>query len=864
MKHSVWRMVSCVTLGVFCVAARYPIGATQTTSSAGRPGMPASIQRDAVLTKYCLSCHNDRARTGGLSLEQAMASPVAAHAGVWENVLRKLRAGAMPPPGVPRPDEAATAALVSTLSADLDRAAVPDPGRPLLRRLNRAEYANVIRDLLDIEVDVRALLPADDSAFGFDNNADLQTVSPSLLDRYLAAADRVSAIAVGDPSIATGADTYVTRGDQSQDQHRDGLPLGTVGGLAVRHTFPLDAEYQFQLALLRTNLEAIRGLEHPHQIEIAVDGERVFIGTVGGDAEKGQTGSITERSDATDARLRIRVRVPAGRRVVTAAFIRKLGESPNRLRPFRRSNAGTYDNTGRPHVKSLTITGPFEATGPGDTPSRQRIFVCRPASTADEEPCARRIVSVLAERAWRRPLTRADVEPLLAFYREGRSKGTFETGIQLALRRLLASPSFVFRVEEEPEGVAPGGVFAVSGHELASRLSFFLWSSQPDERLAAAAAGDRLRRPEVLEAEVGRMLADPRADAFVENFAGQWLHVRNLQNIAPNTDEFPDFDNELRDAFRREVELFFGSILREDRSVLDLLTADYSYVNERLAKHYGIPQVYGSHFRRVALPDPARYGLLGKGSILLATSHADRTAPVLRGKWILENLLGTPPPPPPPEVPALESVPGRAPKTLRERLEVHRASPACAGCHRVMDPLGFAMENFDAIGAWREREAGVPVDASGVGPDGAPIDGVVELRESLVRRRDAFVHTFTEKLLVYALGRGLDDYDMPVVRTIVRDAAAQDYRFSALITGLVRSTPFQMRRKTMPAGASAGMHDAPLRHEGHEDGGFAESHEDHEAEPRSSFVRFVPAAGVRGSEHTAARPVEGGGLKESE
>jgi hypothetical protein len=860
MKLSLWRPVSCVSIALLCVASGYPVGATQTASSAAQPGMPAAIERDAVLTKYCLSCHNDRARTGGLSLEEAMASPVADHAAVWEGVLRKLRAGAMPPPGMPRPDAAMASALVATLSADLDRAALPDPGRPLLRRLNRAEYANVVRDLLDMEVDVRSLLPADDSAFGFDNNADLQTVSPSLLDRYLAAADRVSALAVGDPSIATGADTYVTRGDQSQDQHRDGLPLGTVGGLAVRHTFPLDAEYQFQIALLRTNLEAIRGLEHPHQLEIAVDGERIFLGTVGGDAEKGQTGSITERSDATDARLRVRVRVNAGPRVVTAAFIRKIGESPNRLRPFLRSNAGTYDNTGRPHVKSLTVTGPFEATGPGDTPSRRRVFICRPASAADEEPCARRIVSTLAERAWRRPVTPADVEPLLAFYREGRSKGTFDTGIQLALRRLLASPSFVFRVEQEPEAVPPGGVFAVSGHELASRLSFFLWSSQPDEQLASAAVSGRLRRPEVLEGEVRRMLADPRADAFVENFAGQWLHVRNLQNRAPNTDEFPDFDHELRDAFRREVELFFGSILREDRSVVDLLTADYTYVNERLAKHYGIPQVYGSHFRRVTLPNPARHGLLGKGSILLATSHADRTAPVLRGKWILENLLGTPPPPPPPEVPALEAVPGRAPKTLRERLEVHRASPACAGCHRVMDPLGFAMENFDAVGAWRDREAGAPVDASGVGPDGTPIDGVVELRESLVQRRDAFVHTFAEKLLVYALGRGLDQYDLPVVRAIVREAAAQDYRFSALIAGVVRSTPFQMRRKTtsVVAGAAPEINHegASRRHEGHE--GLEEG-----SKP-SSFVRFVPAEGLRGFQNMAVGPIEGGGLRESE
>jgi hypothetical protein len=761
----------------------------------------SSLDRDGILAKYCVSCHNERARTGGLALDELSRLPLPEHAAAWESVIRRLRTGTMPPPGLPRPRDAATAALIDALSGELDRHAPRDPGRPLLRRLNRAEYANVIRDLLAVDVDVATVLPADDSAFGFDNIADLQVVSPSLLDRYLTAADKVSALAIGDPQTAVGADTYVTRGDQSQSQHLDGLPLGTVGGLAVRHTFPLDGQYQFQIALVRTNLEAIRGLEHEHQVEVTVDGERVFLGAVGGDAEKGQKGSITERSDATDARLRVRVPVKAGPRLVAAAFIRKIGEGTNRLRPFLRSNAGTYDSTGRPHVKSLTITGPFEATGPGDTPSRSRIFVCRPASARDETPCARRIVATLARRAYRRPVNGAEVDRLMAFYRQGQSGGDFERGIQLALRRLLASPGFVFRVEEEPAKGAAGAVYAVNDHELASRLSFFLWSSMPDDPLLDLADAGRLRRPGVLEAEVERMLADPKASALVENFAGQWLHVRNLQNIAPHTDEYPDFDHDLRDAFRREVELFVGSILREDRSVLDLMTADYTFVNERLARHYGIAHVYGSHFRRVTVPDEARRGLLGKGSILLATSHADRTAPSLRGKWVLDNLLGTPPPAPPANVPPLEPTPGHKPRTIRERLDAHRGNPACAGCHRAIDPVGFTMENFDAVGAWRVRDAGAPIDASGTAPDGTPVNGVVELRRVLMERPDAFVHTLAGKLMIYALGRGLEPYDMPAVRAIVREAAARDYRFSALIQGVVRSTAFQMRRKAAAAPA---------------------------------------------------------------
>jgi len=702
----------------------------------------------------------------------------------------------MPPVNMPRPDEARSVSLVRFLEGELDRAAKePRPGRALLRRLNRAEYGNTIRDLLDIELDVTSLLPPDDSAFGFDNNADLMTVSPSLLERYLGAADRVSALAIGDPATVAGEETYSLRMDQSQSQHREGLPLGTVGGMGVRHYFPLDAEYDFRLTLFRTNTESMRGLEHPHQIEIAIDGTRILLNTVGGEAEAGQKGNATERADQTDARLRVRVPVKAGAHEVTATFIRKIAENPNRLRPFLRSNAGTYDSTGRPHIETLTITGPFKAAGAGDTPARRRVFICRPRTASEEEPCARRILSTLAGRAYRRPVGDADLAPLMTFYRDGRQKGTFDNGIQLALRRLLASPTFVFRVESDPPTVASGAVYRVSDIELASRLSYFLWSSMPDATLLEVASSGRLRQPAVLDAQVRRMLADDRADAFVENFAGQWLHVRNLRNMAPNTDEFPDFDNDLRDAFRRETELFFGSIMREDRNVLDLMRADYTFVNERLARHYGLPDVYGSHFRRVTLTDDARRGLLGKGSILLVTSRADRTAPTLRGKWILENLLGVPPPPPPPDVPALPPAPGAQPKTMRERLDAHRANPACAGCHRLTDPLGFSMENFNAVGGWRMREAGTAVDASGALPDGTPLTGAAELRAALLKQPDAFVRTLSEKMLIYALGRGLQSYDQPVVRSIVRDAAGSDYRFSSLVLGIVKSGPFQMRQK---------------------------------------------------------------------
>ena len=761
---------------------------------AGTPGIaPApAAETAAVLTQYCASCHNERLMTANFAIDRLNPERVQQNPGEWEKVVRKLRTGTMPPPGSPRPTTDVYDATASWLEAELDRTAQPNPGRPALRRLNRAEYGNAIRDLLDLPVHVESLLLPDDAAFGFDNIGDLLDVSPSLLERYLTAADRVSALAVGDASTPAGSQTYSARGDQSQNIDREGMPLGTVGGLTARHTFPLSGEYEFRVTLLRNNLEGIRGLEHPHQLEISVDGERLLLQTVGGEAEVGRPGAtVTDKSDVTDARLRVRAAIQAGPRDLAATFVRKIGESTTRLRPFDRSNADTYESIGRPHVETLTVLGPFQPSGAGDTPSRRRIFTCKPDNRNQEEPCARRILSTLAQRAYRRSVTASDLELLLPFYREGRQKGSFETGIQLALRRLLASPTFVFRAEVDPQN---RDAARISDLELASRLSFFLWSSIPDDTLIDLASRDRLHQPAVLEEQMRRMLADPRSDAMAENFAGQWLHLRNLEGINPNTDEFPDFDNDLRLAFQREAELFFSSVMREDRNVMDLLTADYTFVNERLARHYGIPQVYGSRFRRVALgPElEARRGLLGKGGVLMSTSRADRTSPVLRGKWILENLIGTAPPPPPPNVPPLETKPGAKPRTIRERMAAHRA-PGCVSCHQLIDPLGFALEGFDAVGAWRTQEAGAPIDASSRLADGRAVNGVGELRAALVARPDAFAQTLTEKLLTYALGRGLQHYDMPVVRTIVRDAKARNYSFTSVMLGIVRSVPFQMR-----------------------------------------------------------------------
>jgi mono/diheme cytochrome c family protein len=797
------RLVAVLTFVAAATAGGRPqaaarVQAPQTAST------PASTTdpHGQVIRQYCVTCHNERTKAGGLVLANVDTGRVEANAETWEKVLRKLQAGAMPPQGVRRPEQAKYDELISWLQTDLDKAAAahPNPGRPLLHRLNRTEYANAIRDLLGLEnIGVESLLPADDSSYGFDNIADVLGVPSLLLERYLDAAGKISAIAVGDPEITPASTMYRVRQDLSQDQHIEGLPLGTIGGTLIHYTFPLDADYVFTVKLFRTHHGVVRGLEHPNQLEITVDGERVHLATIGGDKD---LAALYENeaiaSDAIDPRTKVRVHVKAGQRDVGVDFVGKPPTEDSRpLEPFLRAS-DTRDHLGRPHVDMVTIAGPLNASGPGDTASRERIFTCHPAPGAADMKCAKQIVSTIAHRAFRSPVGEVEMRRLMAFYEEGKRKGGFERGIELAIRRILASPKFVFRIEAEAPALAVGAAYRISDVELASRLSFFLWSSIPDDELLRVAEQGSLSKPGVLDRQVTRMLADPKSEALVENFAGQWLQLRNLKNIVPNNDDFPDFDDNLRQAFRRETELLFASVIHEDRDVLDLLTADYTFVNERLARHYGIPNVYGTQFRRVPVTDEARRGLLGQGSILTLTSHAERTSPVLRGKWVLENLLGMPPPPPPPDVPLLPEQSAQKPRSMREQMEAHRANQPCAGCHKLMDPIGLALENFDAVGAWRAADAGAPVDATGVLLDGSKVDGVVTLRQALLRRPQVVVGTMTEKLLTYALGRGLGYYDMPTVREIVRTAAKNDYRFSSIATGIVASPAFQMRIKSAP------------------------------------------------------------------
>ena len=768
----------------------------------------SATQYRAVVTQYCVSCHNDRAKTGGVTFESLDFANIPANADIWEKAVRKLRVGMMPPQGAAQPDSAVRQSLVSWLTAELDHAAAanPNPGRPLLHHLNRVEYGNAIRDLLALDIDPAALLPPDDAAYGFDNVGDVLGMSPVLLERYMGAAGTVSALAVGDPDTAPSGQVFHIRQDASQDVHLEGMPIGTVGGILARVTLPLDGEYLFTVQLFRTNLGVMRGLEYEHEIEYTVDGNRVHTFKMGGEADfKANLVNMTKLGDEVDERGRIRLALKAGPHVITAAFIERTSAyNPTRLQPFIRSSTDTRDTSGLPHFDTFTVTGPFNPTGPGDTPSRRKVFICRPASAApssDDEACARRIITTLARRAYRGDLSDKDLQRLLAFYHETRSNGGFEKAVQLTLQRILASPKFVFHIESEPSNAAPGTVYAVSDLELASRLAFFLWSSIPDDQLIDNAARGRLHTPGVLEQEVRRMLADPKAEALTTNFAAQWLYLRNLKNMQPLSEEFPDFDDNLRQAMEREVSLFFESIVREDRNVQDLMTANYTFLNERLARHYQIPDVYGSQFRRVTLTNEARYGLLGKAAVLMVTSHTDRTSPVVRGKWILDNLLGAPPPAPPANVPPLNENPQRQGKVLsmRERMEEHRENPVCANCHKLMDPIGLSLENFDATGAWRNRDGdtvramGTPIDASGQLLDGTRVDGVVTLRKALMRQPELFVGTLTEKLMIFALGRGLGYYDMPAVRAIVRDSARQNYRFSSLILGIVKSTPFQKR-----------------------------------------------------------------------
>jgi hypothetical protein len=768
--------------------------------------VPALADHKAAVTRYCQGCHNDRTKSGGLSFEKIDFDNLPSGAAVWETSLKKLRVGMMPPPASPRPDAATRAELISWITTTLDRAAAdtPNPGRPVLHRLNRAEYANAVRDLLALDVDPATLLPPDDSAYGFDNVGDVLGMSPVLLERFMEAANKVGALAIGDPDIGLVAQTFHIRQDASQDIHIEGQPIGTVGGILAKVTLPLDAEYQIAVKMFRTNLGVMRGLEYEHEIEYTVDGARVHTFNMGGEADfKANLVNMTKAGDAIDERGRIKITLGAGPHIIGAAFIaRSDAPNPTRLQPFIRSSTDTRDTSGHPHFDTFTITGPFNGTASGDTPSRRKIFSCVPKTRADQDRCARQIIGRLARLAYRGDVTDVDRQRLFAFYAAGRiDTGSFERGIQKALQRLLASPKFCFHIEPDPAGATPGSVYRINDRELASRLSFFLWSSIPDTHLLDVAAQNTLHTPAVLQAEVRRMLADPKAESLTTNFADQWLYLRNLKNMQPNSEEFPDFDDNLRQAFQKEAELFFESIVKEDRNVVDLMTADYTFVNERLAQHYRIPNIYGSQFRRVTLTDEARRGLLGKGAVLMVTSHVDRTSPVVRGKWVLENLLAAPVPPMAANVPPLNEDPNRGGRilTMRERMEEHRRNPVCAQCHKIMDPIGLSMENFDAVGAWRQRDGdsvtgpGTPIDAQGELLDGTKINGVVSLRQALLRQPDMFVQTVTEKLMIYALGRGLQPYDMPSVRAIVRETAQADYRFSSIVVGIINSTPFQKR-----------------------------------------------------------------------
>ena len=847
-----WRMritgrtiigyVACLAL--ITGAAHSQAAGQQPQSSTTPAAVPA---QQAFITQYCVTCHNQGLQTGGLVLETANLGDVGADAETWEKVVRKLHGGLMPPPGAPRPDRTTSEAFASWLEAQLDRAAAarPDPGRTeTFHRLNRAEYRNAVRDLLGLDLDVASLLPADGSSYGFDNIAGVLQVPPTLMERYLTAARNISRAAVGAPPSAPNYDVFRVPADLPQDDRIEGLPFGTRGGTLIRYNFPGDGEYAIRVRLAREAVGAggvdVPRYDVPQHLEVALDGEPLQVFTLPATdraalaprVRNPRPGPDQARDEPppppaprryrqadrslVDADWQVRFFAEAGPRNVSVTFLNRvpaLLESLNEpyLHPYPAGGETLWGSRKGAYLSRVDISGPFEVRGRGDTPSRQRIFQCYPVDAAEEPACARTILSTLTRRAYRRPVTAADLEGPLRFYEQGHATGGFEAGIELAIRRLLVSPEFLFRTEADPPDVASGprspAVYDVSDVELASRLSFFLWSSIPDDELLDLATQGRLKDPVVLQAQVRRMLADRRSQALVDNFVGQWLYLRNVPALTPDLYTYPDFNEGLRRAMKRETELFFEHILREDRSVLDLLTADYTFLNESLAKHYGIPNVHGDTFRRVTLPENSvRGGLLGQASILAVTSLANRTSPVVRGKWILENILGSPPPEPPADVPALpeEAGDGPAAMTMRQRIAEHRENPVCASCHSLMDPLGLGLENFDATGRWREVEATgdaraasfAPIDSSGAFPDGTEFGTVPELRQALMARSDRFVATMAEKLLTYALGRGLEHYDAPTVRAIAREAAHSEYRLSALVLGVAKSVPFQMRRRS--------------------------------------------------------------------
>jgi len=795
-------------------ATRQPSG-TRVGAAAAAPATAAAeaVKYRALLDKYCVGCHNSRSAVPAddpIRLDVGF-DDLLGHAATWERVLRKLSVRAMPPLGMPRPTEAEYAGFTGWLAGSLDRAweGRSTPGRFVVHRLNRAEYANAIRDLLAVDLDVSDLLPTDGAEFGFDNIATSLKTSPLLLEGYVTAAQRVAAMAVGDPQVRPGLTEHTISREFSQNGYIEGLPLGTVGGTVVRHVFPADAEYKLSGKLVRGVQEGYAGVEGndiPYTFVITIDGEEVYSAPIGGPKDdEMQAADLAAAQPVIDKRMTGRARVSAGPHDVGFTWRERPIQLQDVWEPAKRDSQEIHMVAGMPKLRSVFIDGPYNVKGVSEGLSRQRLFVCHPTSAADESACATKILSNLARRAFRRPASAADVEAPMSFYKRSRqSGGSFDDGIRSGVARILSSPNFLYRIEKDPPGARPGVAHPVSDIELASRLSFFLWSSIPDEKLLDLAVAGRLRQPGVLAAQVNRMLADERSDALVENFVGQWLQLRNLEaKVVPDILMFPDFDDNIRKGFRKETELFFGYILRGDRSALELLSADYTFVDERLAKHYGIPGVYGPQFRRVRLADPNRRGLLGQGSILAMTSVATRTSPVFRGKYILSTFLNTPPIPPPPNVPTLDESNKEAkslPKTVRAQLELHRKNEPCATCHRVIDPPGFALENFDSVGKWRDTGAdGAPLDVSGVLADGTKVDSPRALREAILSRPDAFVTLITERMLMYALGRGLEPSDMPVVRRIVKKAAQSDYRLSSIVMGIVESAPFQMRTKLEPA-----------------------------------------------------------------
>lgn len=797
--------------------------------AADLPNQAVSANNRALLDQYCVICHNQavvastpqpneglqttQLRNLGLTLDTEDVSDLAKNPEVWEKVVKKLRVGVMPPPTYPRPDTATYNGFRNWLEAELDRVAVLDvnPGRTqAFHRLNQSEYKNSVRDLLALDIDVSDLIPADaPDQYGFDNNADVLALSPLSVERYISAAHKIAELAVGATPRGAAIKTYEVPLNLIQDDRlNEDLPFGSRGGSAIEHFFPVDGEYRITINLQTNYVDFVRGYDQAHEIELSLDGERLQTYSFGGDAPGtpapySYAGNIRGSDDweefmmaFADKGFEMVLPVKAGPRVIAATFPREMWEPEGIEQPrlFGYQLAVTELPDANPSLGSIEVEGPLSVTGPGETPSRQQIFSCTPANTDEEPACAREILSSLARRAYRRSVEEGDIEDLMVFYNQGKQEGGFDTGIQFALERLLVSPDFLFRIEQEPAASDADGMYAITDTELASRLSFFLWSSLPDDELLDLAESNRLRNSGVLEQQVQRMLVDPRSAAFIDNFVGQWLYLRNLDGIYPDPAAFPEFDENLREAFKRETQLFIDHQIRNDNSLRELLSADYTFVNERLARHYGMPGIYGNRYRKVTLDGAERGGLFGHGSLMMVTSYPNRTSPVLRGKFVLENLLGGPPPEPPPNVPALETSSDGKQLTMREAMAMHRENPACRVCHAAMDPIGFSLENYDAVGKWRSVFADQPIDASGLLPDGNTFDGPDGLRDLLLGRPDDFVGTITEKLMRFALGRSLEYYDMPAIRKIVRDAAESDYRWSAIILGVVESVPFQMRR----------------------------------------------------------------------